>query len=182
MEKVEIEQSKDVELPPEEMNFDIAQYKKQLFGMFNGEATAVTIDIDKSLVDAVFDLFGEQTKMVTSGENTVRFTVNVQVSDLFFGWCSSFRDNLKLLAPEETVDDYRYYLNELSEKYTDIEIENAYEKGIFVMDYLKGLGVDMTAVLDAICDQNLEQSYQLIKYNPNITKQAFLTIMGISEV
>ena len=117
MEKVEIEWTKDVELPPEEMNFDIAQYKKQLFGMFNGEATAVTIDIDKSLVDAVFDLFGEHTKIVTSGENTVRFTVNVQVSDLFFGWCSSFGEKVKLLAPQETVESFKEYLNNIQEQY-----------------------------------------------------------------
>ena len=117
MEKVEIEWTKDVELPPEEMHFDIAQYKKQLFGMFNGEATAVTIDIDKSLVDAVFDLFGEHTKIVTSGENTVRFTVNVQVSDLFYGWCSSFGEKVKLLAPQETVASFREYLSNIIEKY-----------------------------------------------------------------
>ena len=95
------------------MNFDVANYKKQLFGMFNGETTAVTVDIDKTLVDAVFDLFGEQTKMVTSGENTVRFTVNVQVSDLFFGWCSSFGDKVKLLAPQGTVEEYKNYIRKL---------------------------------------------------------------------
>ena len=117
MEKVEIEWTKDVELPPEEMHFDVANYKKQLFGMFNGETTAVTVDIDKTLVDAVFDLFGEQTKMVTSGENTVRFTVNVQVSDLFFGWCSSFGDKVKLLAPQETVEEYMEYVKKLVVSY-----------------------------------------------------------------
>ena len=117
MERVEIEWTKDVELPPEEMHFDIAQYKKQLFGMFNGEATAVTIDIDKSLVDAVFDLFGEHTKIVTSGENTVRFTVNVQVSDLFFGWCSSFGEKVKLLAPISVVNGFKNYIETIDKTY-----------------------------------------------------------------
>lgn len=34
---------------------------------------------------------------------------------------------------------------------------------------------------DAICDENLEQSYQLIKENPKISKAEFLAKMQISE-
>ena len=56
-----------------------------------------------------------------------------------------------------------------------------YQKGILVMDYLQDLGVDMLAILDAICDENLERSYQVIKENPQITKAEFLEVMQISE-
>ena len=56
-----------------------------------------------------------------------------------------------------------------------------YQKGILVMDYLQSLEVDMTAVGLAIDDQNLEQSYELIKDNPQITKAEFMQRMGITE-
>ena len=56
-----------------------------------------------------------------------------------------------------------------------------YQKGISVTDYLQGLGIDMITILDAVCDENLEQSYQLIKENPQITKEEFLEKMNISE-
>ena len=56
-----------------------------------------------------------------------------------------------------------------------------YEMGILVMDYLQTLGMSMMTVGTAISDNNLEKSYQLIKDNPQITKQDFLNQMGIEE-
>ena len=114
MEKVEIEWTKDAELPPEGLIDGMSAYKKQLFGMFSGEETRVTIQADRKLIGAIFDLFGENVHIVKDGENTVRFTANVQVSDLFFGWCSSFGDKLKLLAPQETVVKFWEYLDSLT--------------------------------------------------------------------
>ena len=55
------------------------------------------------------------------------------------------------------------------------------EKGIFVMNYLRALNTEGVAILDAICDENLEQSYKLIAENPKISKREFLQIMQISE-
>ena len=97
------------DMPPDELAFDIVNHKKQLFGMFSGETTAVTIEMDRYLLDAVFDLFGDKTRIISNGENTVRFTVDVQVSDLFFGWCCSFGTKLKLLGPEATVEQFKEY-------------------------------------------------------------------------
>jgi len=97
------------DMPPDELAFDIVNHKKQLFGMFSGETTAVTIEMDRFLLDAVFDLFGDKTRIISNGENTVRFTVDVQVSDLFFGWCCSFGTKLKLLGPEATVEQFKEY-------------------------------------------------------------------------
>lgn len=56
-----------------------------------------------------------------------------------------------------------------------------YRMGMLVMNYLRKLGVAWVAILDAICDENLEQSYLLIKKNPHISKEEFLTTMGIEE-
>lgn len=58
---------------------------------------------------------------------------------------------------------------------------NQYEKGISIMDFLQSLGLDMITIGQAIEDNNIERSYQLIQSNPNITKDEFLTKMGIKE-
>lgn len=108
MDKVEMIED-HADMPPDELAFDIVNHKKQLFGMFSGETTAVTIEMDSFLLDAVFDLFGDKTRIISNGENTVRFTVDVQVSDLFFGWCCSFGTKLKLLGPEATVEQFKEY-------------------------------------------------------------------------
>lgn len=61
------------------------------------------------------------------------------------------------------------------------EIENHYQKGILVMNYLRDLKMSSVNILDSICDENLEKSYQLIKDNPKITKKEFLNKMQIEE-
>ena len=105
------------DVPPEDFVFDIATYKKSLFGMFSGETTEVTIEAHRSLIDAIFDLFGENTRIISGGENKVRFAVDVQVSDLFFGWCCSFGDKVKLLGPDSIVEQMRQYAASIKDQY-----------------------------------------------------------------
>ncbi len=56
-----------------------------------------------------------------------------------------------------------------------------YQKGMLVMHYLKDLGTEWVAILDAVCEENLEQSFKLIQENPGITKEEFLEKMQILE-
>lgn len=107
----------DADLPPKELAFDVATYKRQLFGMFSGDSTEVHIEIHKSLIDVVFDLFGEHTHIYPYDEEFVRFKVNVQISDLFFGWCCSFGDKVRLVGPDNVVNDFRDYFSRFNELY-----------------------------------------------------------------
>ena len=59
------------------------------------------------------------------------------------------------------------------------DMTDNYKKGIAVMDYLKSIGLDMETILDAICDENLEKSYEIITRNPTITKYEFVEQLGI---
>lgn len=61
------------------------------------------------------------------------------------------------------------------------KIENHYQKGLLVMNYLQSLGMSSVNILDAICDDNLENSYQLIQEHPQITKKEFMNKMKIEE-
>lgn len=118
MEKVDIIED-SAEFPPKEMHFNVANYKKQLFGMFSGETTAVSIELHNSLIDVVFDLFGDDTKIVTTREDIIRITVDVQVSDLFFGWCSSFGDKVRIVEPNYTREQYLQYVNDIPGIYNE---------------------------------------------------------------
>ena len=104
-------------MPPDEIAFDFGSYKKQLFGMFSGETTSVTIEMNSHLIDVVFDLFGENTKILPLGDNKIRFSADVQISDLFYGWCSSFGENVKLIAPQNVLNDYKLYLDRVEQQY-----------------------------------------------------------------
>ena len=85
--------------------------------MFSGETTEVDIEVHRSLISAMFDLFGEEIKLLSNGEETVRFRVAVQVSDLFFGWCCSFGEKVKLLGPGHVIEELKGYAETIKEQY-----------------------------------------------------------------
>lgn len=118
MDRVEIIEEL-ADMPPEDMQFDIANYKRSLFGMFSGKTTSVTIEAHRSLIGAIFDLFGENTKIVSNDDDTVRFTVDVQVSALFFGWCCSFGEKVKLLGPDNIVEQLKEYNRTIKNQYEE---------------------------------------------------------------
>ena len=58
-------------------------------------------------------------------------------------------------------------------------MSEAYDKGVFVMDYLQSIGFDFETILDVICDENLDKSYEIIVQNPTISKYEFVEKLGI---
>ena len=58
-------------------------------------------------------------------------------------------------------------------------MSEAYDKGVFVMDYLQSIGFDFETIGDAICDENLDKSYEIIVQNPTISKYEFVEKLGI---
>lgn len=54
-----------------------------------------------------------------------------------------------------------------------------YEMGEFVTNYLQNIGLDLLTIGEAICDENLQKSYALIKNNPTIDKLTFVKMMEI---
>lgn len=98
-------------------NFDIKRHKKQLFNMFKGEEKVVTFIIDNSLIDVMFDKFGEKTPFVKYGETQFAFSADVQISPQFFGWVCSFGDKLIVTSPKSVVDMVNQYIEELSSGY-----------------------------------------------------------------
>ena len=58
-------------------------------------------------------------------------------------------------------------------------MDNDYEKGLFVTNYLESIGLDVITATEAISDENLQKSYDLIRNNLTITKYEFVKQMGI---
>ncbi|MBQ8546044.1 MAG: WYL domain-containing protein [Clostridia bacterium] len=97
--------------------FDIKKHKKQVFNMFAGENTSVTIRIDKSLIDAIYDKFGASIKMRMISETKAEFTTEVQISPAFIGWCVSFGNRLQVVSPCEVVEKIQIQIEELKNLY-----------------------------------------------------------------
>ena len=90
---------------------NVQKHKRQLFGMFNGEEREVTFEADKSLTDAIYDKFGYDIKLHDSVNNKFRFSAVVQLSPVFFGWCCSFGDMLRVIEPKDMEAQLNKYIN-----------------------------------------------------------------------
>ena len=98
-------------------SFNIKKHKKQIFNMFAGESTSVTIRIDKCLIDAMFDKFGAGVKMRMVSENEAEFVADVQISSAFIGWCISFGDKLRVVAPNTVIEKINEQIEILKKMY-----------------------------------------------------------------
>ena len=56
-----------------------------------------------------------------------------------------------------------------------------YQKGIFVLDFLQELGLSMLIIGKALEETRLNKSYRVIKSNPKITQEEFLTKMQLAD-
>jgi len=87
-------------------DLDMAQYSKQVFGMFSGETKSVTLQFPESLVDSALDKFGSDIMMIPKPGDCFTLTMPVQVSRLFYSWVFSFGGQVKILAPESVKEEY----------------------------------------------------------------------------
>ena len=85
--------------------------------MFGGKSERVTFEVASKLIDVIYDKFGEKVGITDLGNDKFKFTVDIQISDMFFGWCCSFGDKLKIIAPKEIKFQFSEYLNEIINNY-----------------------------------------------------------------
>ena len=96
-------------------DFDLAAFAKKTFGMYGGEDCDVTLRCHNSLAGVVLDRFGHDVMMIPDGAEYFRVTVRVSVSRQFFGWLTGIGENMQLVQPAETREEYRQYLEQLLE-------------------------------------------------------------------
>jgi predicted DNA-binding transcriptional regulator YafY len=87
--------------------------------MYSGEPTSVTLETTSDLLDVIFDKFGEKTKITDIGNGKIQFTAEIQISNMFLGWCSSFGTKMKIIAPTAIKEQYQTYLQEIIENYSE---------------------------------------------------------------
>lgn len=85
--------------PKEDEGFNLAIHKLQLFAMYGGEETDVSLIADKSILDMLIDKFGDRVTFDNDGDR-VSFKAKVQVSPTFVSWCCAFGDKLKVTHPQ----------------------------------------------------------------------------------
>lgn len=90
-------------------------YTGQVFKMYGGEEADIVLEFDNKCIGAVYDRFGEGTKMMPSGENKCVATVKVQLSPAFWGWLFQFAGEMKLLSPTHVIEQYKAHAAKIFE-------------------------------------------------------------------
>lgn len=115
-----VDRMEDVRLCDEDITaaeIDVKKHKKELFGMYSGEEVRVRIEADKSLLDVIFDRFGEDIAIKPVDGGKVVFKTEVQLSPRFIAWVCSFGDKMKVLSPKRVVGEIVDNLHKVTSLY-----------------------------------------------------------------
>ncbi|MCD8099387.1 MAG: WYL domain-containing protein [Oscillospiraceae bacterium] len=105
----------DISKKAVELRSQVAEYTGQAVKMYGGELKTVMLEFDRNLNGAVYDRFGENVNMMTSGKERNIATVKVQISPTFWGWLFQFGKQMRVISPDEVVKEYTARLEEVLE-------------------------------------------------------------------
>ena len=88
-------------------NFDMAEYSKATFGMYQGQKTKVKIRFANYMCGVFIDRFGKDISFRPIDDEYSELHVDVNVSPQFFGWIFSLGKDVKVVGPEEVVEELR---------------------------------------------------------------------------
>ena len=90
---------------PKPEGFNLDDYSKQIFEMYDGENVKVQIKCKNELMKYVIDRFGEDVKTRPLSDDEFTAEIEVALSPNFYAWVFRFGGNIKILAPEKAVDE-----------------------------------------------------------------------------
>jgi len=88
-------------------NFDMAEYSKSTFGMYNGTKSIVKIRFANYMCGVFIDRFGKDITIRKIDDNTSEVNVNVNVSPQFFGWIFGLGKDVRVIGPANVVEEMK---------------------------------------------------------------------------
>ncbi len=80
------------------------------FSMFRGESAEVTLYFEQDLINAVYDRFGEATRMTRVNSDHLVAAVKVQLSPVFYGWVAEFGGKMQIISPNNVVKGFKEHV------------------------------------------------------------------------
>ena len=96
---------------------NMADYAKKSFSMFGGEERQVKLLVKNNLAGVIIDRFGKDVMMIPADEEHFTVHVSVHVSSHFFGWLFSVGAGVKVIGPDDIVEQMQSEIKKLSEVY-----------------------------------------------------------------
>ena len=96
---------------------NMADYAKKSFGMFGGKEQKVKLLVKNELAGVMIDRFGKDIMMIPKDEKHFTVNVDVRVSNQFLGWVFSLGNGVKIISPDEVVEQMKREVERLREQY-----------------------------------------------------------------
>lgn len=96
---------------------NLSTYTKKRFGMFTGKEQSVTMLCENQFAGVILDRFGRDVRMRKVDDLHFRVTVDVVISNNFYGWIIGLGKGVKVIEPDDVVSDLKKYIAQLYDYY-----------------------------------------------------------------
>jgi len=97
--------------------FNSEEYRKQVFNMFGGELSGVTLLFSPELLTDVYDRFGDNLKITVADDKAYSVSVKVQVSRPFFLWVIGSEGKVRIKSPQKVLKAFNVFMTKIKEAY-----------------------------------------------------------------
>lgn len=96
---------------------DMAEYSKKSFGMYRGKEKKVKLLVANHMAGVMIDRFGKDIRLIPADEEHFTVIVEVQVSRQFLSWIISLGESVKIVSPDEVVEQMKGEIERLKQQY-----------------------------------------------------------------
>lgn len=97
--------------------FNISKYAQNIFAMYRGYTTNVTLQADMDVLSAFSDRFGSTAKYKRLNEFRFEITISVEVSPPFYAFIFQFKDKVEVIAPIKVVNEFKEHVQNTLKQY-----------------------------------------------------------------
>jgi len=101
----------DTQAEPRPKDFDMAFYAESVINMYDGIVRDVTLRCKNAMMKHIIDRFGEEVKTEILDAEHFAAYVCVPASPTFFAWVFTFRGGIKIIEPDDVLENYHDMLN-----------------------------------------------------------------------
>lgn len=92
-------------------DFDIGHFYGLSYKMYSGKECEVTLLCKNEMINHLIDRFGASFECITLSDSTFKAIVRATIEPTFFGWLFQYSGQMKLIAPQEAVAQYKKHRN-----------------------------------------------------------------------
>ena len=89
----------------------VSDYTGQTFDMYSGVPKKITLQFERHALGAIYDAFGEDLDVFLGPRGSLQAIVTVRVSPTFWGWLFTFHGDVRIVEPEDLLEEYRGLLD-----------------------------------------------------------------------